>query len=87
MRVYDHGFEVGRLEGARSAVFHLGRKRFGGPDLETYGRPARAEDAAGPGATPYARAQVDHDLLDRMLTATSWDDLLRGLPERLGGPV
>jgi predicted transposase YdaD len=61
------GKEQGRLEGARANVLHLAEIRFGPPN---------------PAAAAAIAAIDDLDALDRLLervlTAASWEDLLRG---------
>ncbi len=60
------GMTVGRAEGLRLSVAHLGRKKFGPPSPE--------QEATLNAITDPARLEA---LVDRVLDATSWDELLK----------
>jgi len=63
--IMREGREEGRIEGERSTLIRLASRRFGPPDDSTRGRVEAVVD----------RPRLE-DLLDRVLTAASWKDLL-----------
>jgi hypothetical protein len=66
---YQAILEEGRIEGERRTLLRQATRRFGAPDAATRARVETVADTA----------MLD-TLLDRVLTATGWDDLLAGLP-------
>jgi predicted transposase YdaD len=64
--ILEEGREVGRVEGARSLLLHLGTRKLGAPDAGTAARLSQIDDL-----------DTLERLSDALLTASSWAEIVR----------